>query len=24
LVQYVNRGMTESPLVIKQDFLKVI
>ena len=23
-VQYVNRGMTESPLVIKQDFLKVI
>ncbi|MGF1590983.1 MAG: Uma2 family endonuclease [Pleurocapsa sp.] len=24
LVQYVNRGMTESPLVIKKDFLKVI
>ncbi|PSB10728.1 Uma2 family endonuclease [Pleurocapsa sp. CCALA 161] len=24
LVQYVNRGLTESPLVIKQDFLKVI
>jgi Uma2 family endonuclease len=24
LVQYVNRGMTESPFVIKQDFLKVI
>jgi Uma2 family endonuclease len=24
LVQYVNRGMTESPLAIKQDFLKVI
>jgi len=24
LVQYVNRGMTESPLTIKKDFLKVI
>ena len=24
LVEYVNRGMTESPLVIKKDFLKVI
>lgn len=24
LVEYVNRGITESPLVIKQDFLKVI
>ncbi len=24
LVKYVNRGMTESPLIIKQDFLKVI
>lgn len=24
LVNYVNRGMTESPLVIKKDFLKVI
>ena len=23
-VQYVNRGITESPFVIKQDFLKVI
>ncbi len=24
LMQYVNRGMTESPFVIKKDFLKVI
>lgn len=24
LVNYVNRGMTESPLVIKKDFFKVI
>ena len=24
LVKYVNRGLTESPLVIKKDFLKVI
>ena len=24
LVKYVNRGLTESPLVIKKDFLKII
>ena len=24
LMEYVNRGMTESPLLIKKDFLKVI
>ena len=24
LVEYVNRGLTESPLVIKKDFLQVI
>ncbi|MEM7594525.1 MAG: hypothetical protein AAF383_23995 [Cyanobacteria bacterium P01_A01_bin.83] len=24
LVRYVNRGINESPLIIKQDFLRVI